>query len=44
VENRLIIVPDGEHVFDENMQNPIISSTFDAVLEFMMKHLKIFAT
>lgn len=41
VENKLIIVPDAGHVFDEEMQSPIIANAFDDVLLFLEKHLKI---
>ena len=41
VENELIIIPDVGHVFDDNMESPIISNTFETVLVFLKKHLKI---
>ncbi len=41
VENELIIVPDVGHVFDDDMQNPIVINTFETVLVFLKKHLKM---
>jgi hypothetical protein len=41
VENKLIIIPDAGHVFDDDMQKPIISNTFKNVLVFLKQQLKM---
>ena len=41
VENELIIIPDAGHVLDDDMQNLTVSNTFETVLVFLKKHLKM---
>lgn len=40
VENQLITITNGKHVFDEDWQNPTVRDAFDEVIEFLRKHLK----
>lgn len=35
VKNKLITIPNGKHQFDENMDDPIVTSAFDEVLQFL---------
>ncbi|WP_312469083.1 alpha/beta hydrolase [Neobacillus sp.] len=39
VENQLITIPNGKHVFDEDWQNPVVKDAFDEVIKFLHKHL-----
>lgn len=39
VDNQLITIPNGKHVFDEDWQNPVVKKAFDEVLHFLRKHL-----
>ncbi|MEH7375185.1 alpha/beta hydrolase [Neobacillus drentensis] len=39
VETRLITIPNGEHVFDKDFDNPVIQSAFKQVIEFLQYHL-----
>ncbi len=39
VENRLITIPNGKHVFDEDWHNPIVQKAFDGVINFLTKVL-----
>jgi acetyl esterase/lipase len=40
VENKLITIPNGKHVFDEEWQSPIVQKAFDEVINFLTEHLK----
>ena len=40
VEHEFITIPDGEHAFDEEMNNPLVNKAFQAVIDFLNKHLK----
>ncbi|WHY76614.1 alpha/beta hydrolase [Neobacillus sp. WH10] len=39
VENKLITIPNGKHVFDEDWQNPVVKEAFTEVIQFLRKHL-----
>jgi acetyl esterase/lipase len=39
VENQLITIPNGKHVFDEEWQSPIVQKAFDEVINFLTEHL-----
>lgn len=39
VENQLITIPNGKHVFDEDWQNPLVRDAFEKVISFLKKHL-----
>lgn len=39
IENQLITIPNGKHVFDEDWQNPTVQNAFETVLQFLKKHL-----
>ena len=39
VENKLITIPNGKHVFDEDWQNQIVQKAFDKVITFLKEHL-----
>jgi acetyl esterase/lipase len=38
-ESKLITIPNGKHVFDEDWQNPIVQNAFDKVITFLKEHL-----
>ena len=40
VENQLITIPNGKHVFDEDWQNRTVQNAFDDVIRFLRKHLQ----
>ncbi|MEH6993883.1 alpha/beta hydrolase [Neobacillus drentensis] len=39
VEARLITIPNGEHVFDKNFQDPIVQHALTQVIDFLKTHL-----
>lgn len=39
VEARLITIPNGEHVFDKNFQDPIVQNALKQVIDFLKTHL-----
>ncbi|KAB2337257.1 alpha/beta hydrolase [Cytobacillus depressus] len=39
VDNKLITIPDGKHVFDEEWNSPIVKQAFTDVLDFLKSHL-----
>lgn len=39
VENQLITIPNGKHVFDEDWQSVTVQKAFDDVIKFLRKHL-----
>lgn len=39
VENQLITIPNGKHVFDEDWQSVTVQNAFDDVILFLRKHL-----
>ncbi|WP_066067674.1 alpha/beta hydrolase [Neobacillus soli] len=39
-ESRLITIPNGKHVFDEDWQNPIVQKAFDEVITFLKGHFE----
>lgn len=39
VEARLITIPNGEHVFDKNFQDPIVQNALIQVIDFLKIHL-----
>ncbi|MEH7013783.1 alpha/beta hydrolase [Neobacillus niacini] len=39
VESRLITIPNGEHVFDKNSQDPIVQNALKQVVDFLKNHL-----
>jgi acetyl esterase/lipase len=39
-ESKLITIPNGKHVFDEDWSNPIVQKAFDEVIHFLKEHLK----
>lgn len=40
VENQLITIPNGKHVFDEDWQSESVQNAFDDVIQFLRKHLQ----
>ena len=40
VENQLITIPNGKHVFDEDWQSETVQNAFDDVIQFLRKHLQ----
>ena len=40
VENQLITIPNGKHVFDDDWQNGTVQNAFDDVIQFLKKHLQ----
>ncbi|MEH7155482.1 alpha/beta hydrolase [Neobacillus drentensis] len=39
VTAKLITIPNGEHVFDKDLQNPVVQNALKQVVEFLKKHL-----
>ncbi|RHW32046.1 alpha/beta hydrolase [Lysinibacillus yapensis] len=39
VENQLITIPNGKHVFDEDWENEVVKDAFKDVVQFLRKHL-----
>lgn len=39
VENKLITIPGGVHVFDENMDDPVVQDAFSEVISFLKAHI-----
>ena len=39
VEAKLITIPNGEHVFDKNSQDPIVQNALKQVIDFLKTHL-----
>lgn len=39
VEAKLITIPNGEHVFDKDFQNPVVQNALKQVFAFLQKHL-----
>lgn len=39
VENKLITIPNGKHVFDEDWQNQVVKDAFQEVITFLHQHL-----
>lgn len=39
VESRLITIPNGEHVFDKNFQDPIVQNALKQVVDFLKNHI-----
>ena len=39
VEAKLITIPNGEHVFDKNFQDPIVQNALNQVIDFLKIHL-----
>ncbi|MDQ0973152.1 acetyl esterase/lipase [Neobacillus niacini] len=39
VEARLITIPNGEHVFDKNFEDPIVQHALQQVIDFLKTHL-----
>ncbi|ALC88934.1 hypothetical protein AM500_03300 [Bacillus sp. FJAT-18017] len=39
VKSKLITIPGGKHVFDEDWQNPLVQQAFDEVVAFLNLHL-----
>jgi dipeptidyl aminopeptidase/acylaminoacyl peptidase len=37
--SKLITIPNGKHVFDENWQNPVVQQAFDEVITFLHENL-----
>ncbi|OCA86115.1 hypothetical protein A8F94_13340 [Bacillus sp. FJAT-27225] len=40
VESKLITIPEGKHVFDEDWQNPVVQNAFEEVVAFLKLCLK----
>ncbi|WP_144511488.1 alpha/beta hydrolase [Bacillus sp. FJAT-22090] len=40
VENQLITIPNGKHVFDDDWKNADVQHAFDEVIQFLGKHLQ----
>lgn len=40
VENQLITIPNGKHVFDEAWGDPVVQDAFNEVIGFLRKHLQ----
>jgi fermentation-respiration switch protein FrsA (DUF1100 family) len=39
VSARLITIPNGEHVFDKDFQDPIVQRALNQVIDFLKTHL-----
>jgi fermentation-respiration switch protein FrsA (DUF1100 family) len=39
VDARLITIPNGEHVFDKNFEDPIVQHALQQVIDFLKTHL-----
>lgn len=39
IETELITIPGGKHVFDDDMNNPVVAETYDKVIAFLQQHV-----
>lgn len=39
IPHQFITIPNGQHVFDKNMQNPAVKDAFDQVIKFLNVHV-----
>ena len=40
IPHRLLTIPDGEHMFDMRLEDPVVDAAFIAVLAFLADHLQ----
>jgi dipeptidyl aminopeptidase/acylaminoacyl peptidase len=40
VEHALVRIPDGEHVFDRRLDDPVVAAAIDQALSFLARHLQ----